>query len=254
MNQDDWTSWLPMAEFSYNNTPLASTKFTPFLALYGYHPRFNTLVASSGVPAADKFVEHLQNIQEQLVENLVMAKLTQAKFYDKGRRIDTYYNPGDLVWLSRKHIKTRRNNSKLDVRRIGPFRVRRMVGKNAAELVLPANLSRLHPVFNVSLLMPFVSEEEIGQESDHGVQNAFTQKFVEWASIAYVLDYRTQAEGIHEYLIRDDDPSGLNDEWKSLTELSTNLDQFLRQFHHNTPSRGSGPSDAIWEYRRKMQV
>lgn len=28
--QDDWATWLAMAEFSYNNTPSSSTKFSPF--------------------------------------------------------------------------------------------------------------------------------------------------------------------------------------------------------------------------------
>lgn len=54
--QSDWAKWLPIAEFSYNNTPSSSTKFTPFFTQEGYHPRFNSLVASSGVPAAEGFV------------------------------------------------------------------------------------------------------------------------------------------------------------------------------------------------------
>lgn len=114
-NQDDWSMWLAMAEFSYNNTPSSSTKFSPFFAIQGYHPRYNSLVASSGVPTADLFIAHLQEIQTQLQDNLVKAKDAQSRFYNKNRRIDVTYNPGDLVWLSRRHIKTRRPNSKLDV-------------------------------------------------------------------------------------------------------------------------------------------
>lgn len=95
-----------MAEFSYNNTPSSSTTFSSFFALYSYHPRLNSLVASLSVPAADGFGSHLQDIQGQLAENLVAAKMSQAKFYDKGRRVDVVYAPGDLVWLSRRNIKT----------------------------------------------------------------------------------------------------------------------------------------------------
>ena len=36
--QDNWTEILPMAEFAYNNTLLATTGITPFFALYGQHP------------------------------------------------------------------------------------------------------------------------------------------------------------------------------------------------------------------------
>ena len=46
--QDDWVNFLPLAEFSYNNSQLASTGFTPFYANYGRHPFFdpNTPVES----------------------------------------------------------------------------------------------------------------------------------------------------------------------------------------------------------------
>lgn len=153
--QDDWAKWLPIAEFSYNNTASSATKFSPFFTQKGFHPRFNYLVASSGIPAADDFVGHLQRVHSSLEESLTKAKAAQAKFYNKDRRVEVTYKPGDLVWLSRRHIKTKRPNSKLDVRRLGPFSVVRMVGRNAAKLSLPKSYSRLHPVFNVSLLMPF---------------------------------------------------------------------------------------------------
>ena len=36
--QDDWSELLPMAEFTYNNAPNASTCISPFFANKGYHP------------------------------------------------------------------------------------------------------------------------------------------------------------------------------------------------------------------------
>lgn len=41
--QDDWVAWLPLAEFSYNNTPSSSTLSSPFFSCFGFHPRFNSL-------------------------------------------------------------------------------------------------------------------------------------------------------------------------------------------------------------------
>ncbi|KAF8759543.1 Chromo (CHRromatin Organization MOdifier) domain [Rhizoctonia solani] len=38
VNQRDWTKWLPMAEFAYNNAVHSSTGKTPFKALYGWEP------------------------------------------------------------------------------------------------------------------------------------------------------------------------------------------------------------------------
>ena len=37
--QDDWSDWLPMAEFAANNQQSETTQATPFFAYVGHHPR-----------------------------------------------------------------------------------------------------------------------------------------------------------------------------------------------------------------------
>ncbi|MBW0565251.1 hypothetical protein O181_104966, partial [Austropuccinia psidii MF-1] len=39
-HQDDWYTWLPLAEFSYNNAEHSSTKQSPFFTIYGRNPSF----------------------------------------------------------------------------------------------------------------------------------------------------------------------------------------------------------------------
>jgi len=56
-NQDDWSDWLPLAEFAYNNARQESTKMTPFFANYGY-PRFISRFEAPeehSAPAAEEF-------------------------------------------------------------------------------------------------------------------------------------------------------------------------------------------------------
>ena len=36
--QDDWSNLLPLAEFTFNNAPSATTGVSPFFANKGYHP------------------------------------------------------------------------------------------------------------------------------------------------------------------------------------------------------------------------
>ena len=36
--QDNWSSLLPLGEFTYNNAPMASTRVSLFFANKGYHP------------------------------------------------------------------------------------------------------------------------------------------------------------------------------------------------------------------------
>jgi hypothetical protein len=40
--QDDWSSWLPIAEFAYNNMESVATGMTPSFANKGYHPELPT--------------------------------------------------------------------------------------------------------------------------------------------------------------------------------------------------------------------
>ena len=39
--QDDWTKWLPLAEFAVNNQENESSKMTPFFANSGWNPRIS---------------------------------------------------------------------------------------------------------------------------------------------------------------------------------------------------------------------
>lgn len=159
------------------------------------------------------------------------------------------YAPGDLVWLSRRHIKTKRPSAKLDVRRLGPFPVVQMVGENAVELKLPPSYSRLHPVFNVSLIMPFKTNDPDGNWTVRAPALDTTQVLVDWVSARFILGYRQPQWHLHEYLIRDGDGSGLGDEWRPLSMISTNLDPFLRDFHQQSPHLGSGPHLKVWSLR-----
>ena len=66
------------------------------------------------------------------------------------------YKSGDTLWLNGENIQTMRPSRKLDVRRMGPFKVLEIVGDGQAayKLGLPTQM-RVHPVFHISLLEPY---------------------------------------------------------------------------------------------------
>ena len=68
---------------------------------------------------------------------------------------------GDLVFLKvspMKGVMRFGKKGKLAPRYIGPFEIRSRVEKVAYRLVLPPELSRIHPVFHVSMLRKYIAD------------------------------------------------------------------------------------------------
>ena len=82
---------------------------------------------------------------------------------DAHRRDARPYSPGDLVWLDATNIRTRRPSKSLDNKRLGPFKVLERIGTSAYRLKLPRTWSQTHPVYNESLLTPYVPPEAAHQ-------------------------------------------------------------------------------------------
>ena len=71
------------------------------------------------------------------------------------------FSPGDLVFLKVSPIKgviRFGKKRKVAPRYISPFEIRSRVGEVAYRLVLPPKLSRIHPVFHVSMLRKYISD------------------------------------------------------------------------------------------------
>lgn len=235
--QDDWVDWLPMAEFTFNNSTSSSTKLTPFFSWQGFHPRANSFTVPSTVPKADDFVILLEDIQLILVESLRHAKAVQARDYNNKARLSPQYAVGDWVWLTRIFIPSARPSSKLDYRRVGPFRVAKLIGTNAVQLELGSAFHRLHPVFNVSLLTPYIDPSLGGRPTSTAPSSdaRATLPIHNWQHVAGILDYRNRGRVHHEYLLQWLYGSPSDDTWVPLTDISTALDPYLLQFHTRYP-------------------
>ncbi|MBW0467954.1 hypothetical protein O181_007669 [Austropuccinia psidii MF-1] len=64
------------------------------------------------------------------------------------------FNPGDMVWLSSKNIKTTSPTKKLSERLLGHFPILKKVSTHAYHLKLPSKWKSIHPVSQISLLEP----------------------------------------------------------------------------------------------------
>ena len=84
-----------------------------------------------------------------------------AHYYNQHHTPAPEFPPGTKVWLLHRNIKTTRPMEKLDYRKIGPYEVIEQQGKSSYLLKLPPSLKRLHPIFHVSLLEPYIHPDVI---------------------------------------------------------------------------------------------
>lgn len=224
--QDDWVDYLALAEFSFNNHINVSTKMTPFFANLGFDPTFEPRITErSTVPAASDLATRLQWIREELQAELREAFDTQAMYYNRRATSAPVYQPGSFVWLLRRNIKTTRPSDKLDYRKIGPFEVLQRYGNAAYRLKLPRSLSRLHPVFNVSLLEPYLGSVENIKTTP--VELAENTNFPE---ISTFLDCRKVGRR-YEYLVSWKNQPDTENSWIPLSDLPRTYDEQLERFH-----------------------
>ena len=156
-HQDDWSDWIPMAAFSYNNKINVSTGFSPFYINKGYHPDTGiNLHREVKSESAAEFATQMEKIREEAQAALKTAQETMKRYYDRTRGESREYKVGDKVWLEGHHIQTDRPMKKLEDKRYGPFRIVEKVGKSAYRLQLPKTWKALHPVFNEVVLSPYV--------------------------------------------------------------------------------------------------
>ncbi|MBW0510946.1 hypothetical protein O181_050661 [Austropuccinia psidii MF-1] len=152
-HQDDWHTWLPLAEFAYNNSGHSSTKQSPFFTIYGRNPSFDSIHISQD-PLAGKSSTRLQSVQQVVKEELESSIRRFKKYADRNRAIPPDFQPADKVWLASKNINTTRPTKKLSEIWLGPFEALKKIGSHAYHLKLPQQWKSVHPVFHVSLLEP----------------------------------------------------------------------------------------------------
>ncbi|MBW0469328.1 hypothetical protein O181_009043 [Austropuccinia psidii MF-1] len=152
-HQDDWNTWLPLAEFSYNSSDHSSTKQSLFFTFYGRYPQFDSVHITQDTPAGN-LSKKIQSVQQEVKQELEVSINRFKRYADKSRASPPLFNPGDMVWLSSKNIKSTRPTKKLSERWLGHFTILNKVSTHSYHLKLPSQWKSIHPVFHISLLEP----------------------------------------------------------------------------------------------------
>ncbi|GJY67764.1 putative reverse transcriptase domain-containing protein, partial [Tanacetum coccineum] len=160
-----WEKHLPLVEFSYNNSYLASIKVAPFEALYGRKCRSLVCWAEVGdVQLAGQEIIHETTEKIVQIRQRLQAARDRQRSYANVRRKPLEFQVGDHVMLKvspRKGVIHFGKRGKLNPRYIGPFKILKRVGPVAYKLELPEELSNVHITFHVSNLKKCLSDESL---------------------------------------------------------------------------------------------
>jgi transposase InsO family protein len=167
----DFDTHLPLIQWAYNTSLHKSIGTTPFYALYGHEPKqpldlpniADRERARNEHLGIEGFVTHQQDVLKQVRDALISAQITMDEHANKNARNAADLLVGDKVYLStrnlgRTHLKS--GVDKLQEKFIGPFEILEKKSRYTYKLKLPKKMSRLHPIFHVSLLWKEIERAE----------------------------------------------------------------------------------------------
>jgi len=185
---------------------------------------------------AEKFVERMKKIQEEVKAALRKAQEDMRKYADKKRSDTDEYKVEDLVMLSTKDLKYQmvgRRTEKLTERFVSPYRVKEIILSNAVKLELPSTV-KIHPVVNVSRVQRYVEQVE-GQRKEQ-LAPVTIEGEEKW-EVEQILNKR-KVRGKDKYLVRWKGFTAESDTWEGRENLE-NVKEAIEEFEK--------------EYRRDME-
>ncbi|MBW0470426.1 hypothetical protein O181_010141 [Austropuccinia psidii MF-1] len=201
-------------------------------------PQFDSVLITQDNPAGNLSAK-IQSVQQDVKRQLEVAIDSFKRYSDKLRASPPVFNPGDMVWLSSKNIKTPRPTKKLSKRWLGTFPILKKVSTHADHLKLPSQWKSIHLVFQISLLEQ-VNISTIPNKHQEPPPPIIIEEYEEW-EVCEILDSKIKRRKLW-YLV---ESKGFSQDPKRYTwEPSKNLKncpQLIQYFHSLYPDR-PGPN------------
>jgi len=154
--QDNWHAWLPLAQYTKNSWPSATTKKTPYDLLIGYTPQIYQPTRKTTMPSLEQRLLSIEEARKAAQE----AQCKVQESWIKEKPCHSPFPIGSKVWLEGTNLRLPSNiTPKLSPRRYRPFKIISQMSKVAYRLKLPTSW-KIHDVFHASLLTPYKETEQ----------------------------------------------------------------------------------------------
>jgi hypothetical protein len=230
----DWVSLLPALEFAYNSSKHSTTNKTPFELERGWTPWFpRDVLLNKAVhihPSATDF-----HFMMTKAEKYASECVKQAVDYNKSRWDKTHkahkFQIGDQVLVSTLNFTNLSGPKKLRDSYVGPFTIKQLHGKNAVEVILTGEFDKKHPTFPVSLIKPYVINDNekfpLRKDNVRVVIPPLEEEIVKIKKILQHRKIRQNNTDIKQYLVRYS--GSKEDEWLPVDKIPDS-DRLLRQY------------------------
>ena len=155
-----WSTYLPFAEFAYNNTTHSATGLSPSYIVYQRHLYTPIDIAISDITLRNANAETLLTTYSTLLER-VRKQLDNARIkmimQNQSNDKPSPFNVDDQVLVHRtafRNFSSASHIAKFDDRWLGPFMILEIINHNAYRIDLPSSL-KAHNVINISFLRPY---------------------------------------------------------------------------------------------------
>jgi len=124
--QNNWHTWLPLAQYTKNSWPSATTKRTPFDLLIGYMPQIHQPTRTTDIPSMKEQLTTIEEARKATQE----AQCKVQESWIKERPWHMPFAKGSKVWLEGTNLRLPANVTlKLSPRWYGPFKVAAQISK-----------------------------------------------------------------------------------------------------------------------------
>jgi hypothetical protein len=221
--QKNWRRLLPLAQYTLNSWPNATTKKAPFELIMGHIPHVHQPTHTTSSPTLNDRLTSISQARKDAVDTLRKSQSLElpSNF--------TPYCVGNHVWLEGQNLKTTHPLAKLAPRCYGPFLVTAAISRTSYRLKLPATW-RIHNVFHASLLTPYKETTLNGNKYQEPVPDLVDSQ-PEW-EVEQILGARKKHNQL-QYLVRWKGFSKAHDSWEPLAHINAN--QLIKEFYQTNP-------------------